>query len=310
MKKGNCILLFALYVGATWLFLGSTQSDPTLQRILIELRIPRLLVLLSVGGLLAAVGASYQVLFNNALAEPYVLGISSAVILAAAVGETFFHFSSFSIMHLLLCITASTLASVCLLGVGSFHKSQSAEKTILFGMGMNFVFSSLLFLVLSYASQQLGGGSLRWLFGQIPWMPLQSALFVVAFSFAAFLSLLYLGPILDALSFGDTVARTLGVSPVFSRNLVIFLTSLFVGVLVSQTGSIGFVGLVVPHMARLLFSPKSSRGLLLGSVSIGALFLVLSDYVSRTIAPPMEFPIGIVTTLLGGPFFLWLLWKR
>lgn len=300
--------LFWTQGGISWG--GIFTPDESMHRIIFELRAPRLLVILSIGGVLSAIGASYQVLFNNPLAEPYVLGISSAVTLAGAIGETVFHLAPHSLTHLVICTAAAVIASLALLGIGSLQKTQSAEKTVLFGMGMNFVFSSFLFLVLTYASQQMGGGSIRWLFGQIPWMPLHWAFLVVFFGFCSISILFLLGRHLDALSFGDSVARSLGVSPVLARNTIIFVTSACVGVLVSQTGSIGFVGLVVPHMARMLFSPRSSRSLILHSVLIGAVFLMTSDFVSRAIFPPMEFPIGIVTTILGGPFFLWLLWKK
>lgn len=320
MKGSRFFLLALLYligiVGyVSWTdsgfsFAGLLSVDPALSKIVYALRIPRLLVILTVGAVLSAIGATYQVLFSNALAEPYVLGISSAVTIAAALCETFLHTSPQSLVQLTLCIFAATIASLLLLGVGSLNKNQSAEKTVLFGMGMNFVFSSLLFLLLSYLSQQLGGGSLRWLFGQIPWLSMNSSILVLVFGVFSLFVLVSLGRYLDALSFGDSVARSLGVSPIFARNLIVFFTSLIVGVLVSQTGSIGFIGLVVPHMARLLFYPKSSRGLISYSVLIGALFLMVSDFISRSIFPPMEFPIGVVTTLLGGPFFLWFLWKR
>lgn len=312
MRGKKIIGILLLYGIGAGIYLACTEQGLSWEnhRIIYELRMPRMLVLFTIGGVLSAIGASYQVLFHNPLAEPYVLGISSAVILAGAIGETILHLAPHSPVNLILCIGAALLASLALLGLGTFQKTQSAEKMVLFGMGMNFVFSSLLFLVLSYASQQLGGGSLRWLFGQIPWIPLPVALAVVGFGTLSVGLLAFWGRYLDALSFGDSVARSMGVSPLLARNLIVFLTSLTVGVLVSQSGSIGFVGLVVPHLARLLFSPRSSRQLIFQSVLIGALFLLVSDFISRNLFPPMEFPIGVVTTLLGGPFFLWLLWKK
>lgn len=279
-------------------------------RLWAELRLPRMLLALAVGGSLASLGGAYQYLFRNPLAEPYLLGISSAVSLGIVVANIFFGFdtTSWPAMgggFLFAVAAASVLLVLCLQRTGG-----DLERVVLFGLAMSFVFSSFLFLLLSYQNQSVGGGSLRWLFGQLPWVSWTHA--VGMFGLALFLVgfLVLYGRSLDALSLGDGVARSLGFFPERTRAWIVFSTSLLVAVLVANTGTIGFVGLVVPHGVRLLFRPSSARLLVGLSFLFGALFLEFTDVVSRTLLPPFEFPIGIITTLVGGPVFLVLLWGR
>ena len=118
------------------------------------------------------------------------------------------------------------------------------------------------------------------------------------------------GRSLDALALGDGVARTLGYSPPKTRNGILGISSVLIALVVSFTGAIGFVGLIVPHAVRLVFRPATTRMLFVISFVVGAGFLVLSDVLARSLVPPLEFPIGIITTLVGGPIFLYLLWRR
>ena len=148
------------------------------------------------------------------------------------------------------------------------------------------------------------------MFGQIPWSSAREVGLVAAFVIPLVACLLLLSRRLDALAFGDSVARTMGFNPGKARALFLALSSALLTVIVFFTGAIGFVGLVIPHGVRLVFRPSSSRALLSLSLVTGALFLAASDLLSRVILPPFEFPIGIITTLFGGPLFLFLLWRK
>ncbi len=309
---GSLLVLFAFpFVGAGSLnFAELFEPGSPSFRILFELRLPRLVVVAVVGGSLAVLGGIYQSLFRNPIAEPYLLGTSSAVSLGIVLVHVFMGANPESLIavgagFLLAVSSAFLLIALCFARGG-----KQMDRVILFGMGTNFFLSSVLFLILSYHQQHMGGGSLRWLFGNIPWVGMRQALFLAAASIG-FLSLVFLkARALDALSLGDTIARSLGVSPHTSRKVILLLSSAYLSLIVSVTGAIGFVGLVVPHGARLLFRPATSRVLFLQSLLLGASFLAFSDMVSRAVLPPFEFPIGVVTTLLGGPLFLYLLWKR
>jgi iron complex transport system permease protein len=177
-------------------------------------------------------------------------------------------------------------------------------------MALNFDFSSAVFLLLSYVNQQMGGGSLRWIFGQVPWLSLREvAWFATGIIPLLVVELIYARH-LDAIAMGDAVARTLGFSPKTVRPILLIVSSIHISLIVSISGAIGFVGLIVPHAVRLFFHPSSTRTLQLLSFVLGAVFLILSDTLSRKLLPPFEFPIGIITTLFGGPLFLLLLWRR
>lgn len=279
-------------------------------RILFELRLPRLWLSLLAGGVLALLGGSYQSLFNNSLAEPYLLGVSSAVTLGIVAAEIFLGIPTLTVWSAFFGAGAAFAVTVLLLVLSLSRMGQASERLVLFGLGVNFVLSSALFLVLSYAFQHMGGGSQRWLFGQIPWVSLREVTWLTIFSVPFLVGILLLSRGLDALAFGESVARTLGFSAKFVRSGVLVLSCGLLSGMVFYTGSIGFVGLVVPHAVRLLFAPGSSRALMGYSFLVGAVFLAAADLVSRLLLPPFEFPIGIITTLFGGPLFLYLLWVR
>lgn len=302
------VILGAPFFGAEPLAFSSLSDTASVgHRILFELRLPRLIAVLTAGAALALLGGTYQTLFHNRLAEPYLLGVSNAVTLGLAGAEILFHVAPQSyIAGAAGFFGAALVTSITL----ALHRFRPRTELTLFGMGIQFLLSSVLFLLLSFHAQSLGGGSLRWLFGQIPWMSLSQALVFVALALPFFIGLFVGGRALDALSLGDSVARTLGVSPEKSRGWLLILSSGLVALVVSFTGAIGFVGLVIPHAARLVFRPSSTRQLFAQSALLGGAFLALADVLSRVLLPPMEFPIGIITTVIGGPIFLYLLGRR
>jgi iron complex transport system permease protein len=304
------ILALLPFFGAERLhFSEIIQSGSIAQRIFFQLRLPRLVLTLMAGGTLAILGGTYQILFHNPLAEPYILGVSSAVTLGAAGAEILFGMPAYSYVGTGLGAVAALAVTGLMIWLFTQRSGEALDRIVLFGMGINFVLSSLLFLLPSYTNRHLGGGSMRWLFGQIPWMGSAEAFWFAAACLPFGISVLAYARHLDALSLGDSVARTLGYSPERTRVLLLLITSAYLSLIVSVTGAIGFVGLVVPHAARLLFRPGSTRRLLAVAFLLGALFLGIADVLSRTLLPPFEFPIGILTTLFGGPLFLWLLWR-
>lgn len=305
------VLLIAPWFGAEPIHLNELgDSLSTSHRIFFGLRLSRLAITIFVGGTLAVLGATYQVLFHNPLAEPYLLGVSSAVTLGMAVGEIFFRFVPGSPANVVLGWFGAAAVTVLLIASYLFKRGPQMERLVLFGLGVNFFLSSVLFLLLSYHYQQVGGGSFRWLFGQVPWASARE-LGLISFIGIPLVAVLFLfGRHLDALSLGDGVAKTLGFSPGRSRAILLFTTSALVGLVTSLAGTIGFVGLVVPHAVRLINMPSTSRLTLFLSFAAGAAFLTGADVISRIAMPPFEFPIGIITTLIGGPIFLGLLWRR
>lgn len=309
------VLSLLILIGVPWL--GSEAISPIdifnreslSYRIFWELRIPRFLVTLSLGGILAMIGTTYQGLFRNPLCDPYILGISSAVLLGVVVAETFLNQRVGTPGSFVFGI-GFALVLIFLLMAFSSNVLASSDRVILFGMGSNFVLSSLLFLLLSIQNQSVGGGTLKWFFGFLPWLKINEAAYFFLGGLLVLIVLIVFSRSMDVLALGDSVARTMGISPMAYRNGYLFFTSIAVAITVSFSGTIGFVGLVVPQLCRILFRPASMRLLLLQSYAIGALFLSLSDGISRSLLPPFEFPVGVITTLIGGPLFLLTLWKR
>lgn len=276
-----CLSLGAEPIKASEMFLKGSAS----YRILWELRLPRLLFVVLVGGALAQLGGTYQILFRNPLAEPYILGVSSAVVLGVVAGEALFHVPVLSTASAGLGFLCAGLATTLLVFISLHAGSRQVERIVLFGMGLNFVLSSILFLILSFYNQHIGGGSLRWLFGHVPWISFSGVAVLYALCLPLLGILYVLGRPLDAISLGDGVARTLGFSPNRQRIWILILSSVLLCALVTYTGAIGFVGLVVPHAVRLALRPSGSRTLFAFSFLLGAAFLVVSDSLSRILLP-------------------------
>ncbi len=295
-------------ISLDWATLADPQSAA--HRILFELRMPRSVFVFFAGASLAVVGGVYQILFNNPLAEPYLLGVSSAATLGMACAEIFFGIAATSMVSQSVGLLCAGLMTLLVLAASLSGRAEMTERIALFGVGANFVLSSILFLVLSYHSQQVGGGALRWLFGQIPWLPSADVARFGLGTVVLLSAIILPSRSLDAVTFGEGVARSLGFSPKQIRLYFLTMTSILVAWIASFTGSIGFLGLVVPHCVKLVYRPSESRILLLLCVPIGGAFLLVSDALSRGLLPPLEFPVGVVTTLLGGPLFLLLLWKK
>lgn len=304
-----CVLLFLL--GVALLPLGGAEAvwPPFHSEIILGLRLPRLLFAALVGGCLSMLGATYQILFHNPLSEPYVLGVSSGATLAVVASEVFLGIHAISLAGAACGMLGGIAVALVILAFSAYRSHERPEHLVLFGVGMNFVLASLLFLLLSFQLQS-SSTNYRFLFGQIPWVSPRESMMAWAAMFPIPVILWLFGRRLDALSFGDETARSWGVSPVTTRNVLVLTTSLLISGLVIFTGSIGFVGLAIPHVVRLGLKPQSSRGLLFGCFFLGGAFLMGADVVSRVLLPPFEFPIGTITTLLGGPLFLYLLWKR
>lgn len=287
-------------------------SGATVRAIFWDFRVPRALLVLCVGAALATVGATYQRVLQNPIADPYVLGVAAATSLALVAMESVR--AAVPAIPPVADLGVALLAALATTGVllaGShvLGLERDSERLVLFGVGLNFVLSSTLFLWLSLRSLQPGGGAMRWLFGRVPWAAPDQVAMVATVTVAVLALLLHRARGIDALSLGDGVARTLGVDAPRLRRELLIVTSLLVAVVVRETGAVGFVGLVVPHAASRLLQPRDSRRWLLACAWLGGAFLLLSDALSRCFLPPAEIPVGIVTTLLGGPAFLFLLWR-
>jgi len=295
------VLMLALAAGEQWInpFSSNTTLDQT---ILWELRLPRILTAFAVGGLLALAGAWFQVLLGNPLAEPYILGVAGS----SAVGAVF------SLM--LLPDSAWAMSAGAFIGawvgitVVMLFSSQGPSKLLLSGVVLAAFWAALVALLLAILPEKRLGMALAWMMGDLSSSVISVQALLIGWAVALGCGLL-LARSLDTLLLGETHARALGVDVARLRRRLLWVASAATAIAVTAAGTIGFVGLVIPHMMRILFGTLH-RGLLPASAIGGGVLLVLADTGARMIIAPAELPVGVITALIGVPLFLWLLVRR
>jgi len=297
---GGTVFFGALSVGAVDLsggFWKAFTEPGAAQEILWRIRLPRVLLGGLVGGLLAGAGCTLQGLLRNPLADPYLLGVSSGAALGSAVGLLV------GIAQPVAAMAGALIALGAVLFLARGGGTPSATLMILAGAALHALTSSLLTFILSQARREESVGILFWLLGSLespPWGRLVPLLGVGGLVLGA---LFLLAPALNLLSLGDDTARSLGLAVARFRWGAVVLCALATGLAVTFNGVIPFVGLVVPNTDRLLVG-FYNRGALPVSVVMGAMLVVLADALGRSLLAPQEIPVGVVTALVGAPFFL------
>ena len=312
MKKYPLITMTAAFVLVALLSLSAGHrminpfsADPLQWRILVDLRLPRVVVALLMGAALGASGAVLQGVFRNPLADPYVLGTSSGAALAAVCGLlTSAGVSSWLVPSLALCGALLTSAVVGLLGRNGWGVAR--ERLLLSGIGVSFFLSTVLMLLMSLASADGVKRALLWMSGDLAgadWtmVPAASVLMTAGFAIAMTRS-----QGLNALALGDETAFGLGLDPGRERGLLVLAASLLTAASVAMGGIVGFVGLIVPHGVRFLAGADARRVLPLSALG-GGMLLCLADTMGRSALSPLEIQAGVVTALIGAPWFLILL---
>ena len=275
-------------------------------------RLPRTLSGALVGASLATAGVVFQALLRNPLATPFTLGVSAGAALGAMLAITFRW--TFAWTGLPAVPTASlagatgAVAIVYALARGR-QRGMSTDVLLLAGVTMNAFFSALILFVQYFADFAETYRTLRWLMGDLDvssYQPLVTALPLVIVSFGAFA---WLARPLNLLSLGPDSAEMHGVDVPRAQRTAFFSASLATGAAVSVGGPVGFVGIIVPHLVRLVIG-ADHRIVLPASALFGAAFLVACDVLARIALAPIELPVGVITALIGGPFFLWLLMRK
>ena len=299
------ICVFAVAVGEIWI-LPWAPNGALEQQLLLQLRIPRVLAALIVGAALASSGAVLQVLLGNPLAEPGVLGISGGASLAVVLLLFFVPITPTPFITMIAAMAGALLFTLILVGF-SRRQKVSMARLLLIGVALG-ILSGAVVTWAFYFSDDLSMRQLMyWLMGSVggvSWEQL-SLLFVIV---PVLIVLCMQGKSLDVMMLGDVAARQLGVDVRRIRRLLILMISLLVGCSVALAGVIGFVGLVVPHLLRLQFGTEN-RYLLPLSAICGGILLVLADTLSRVLLADADLPIGVVTTSLGAPVFIWMLMR-
>lgn len=297
--------LLVLVEGFSGLKVSGASSS--VQKIVYDLRLPRVLSGLLVGGSLAISGTVMQGIFRNPLATPYILGIASGGS-AGAASVVILGFESYYALPLGALIGALTAVSI-VYRISWNRGSTSSYTLILAGVALSSLFSALTTALIFVAEPYQQHRVLFWMMGGLwrsSWTLLKVLLPVVTFGGG----LIWVwGRDLNALALGEDAAAHLGVKPETVKKTLLALATVITAVAVSVAGSIGFVGLVVPHVMRMILGPDH-RTLLPAAALAGGVFLIYTDLMARTVIQPAEMPVGVITAFFGAPFFIYLLRRR
>jgi len=300
--------IFAIYFG---IFFGSRiytfkeifNLSEIEKNILLKIRIPRVICAFIVGAGLSISGCVLQAVLKNPLAESYTLGISGGASLGITIGIIVGRINSIplfgfigAIIPLFLILSISTI------------KKLSTSSIILAGISLNFIFSSFVLFLISSIRYEKFYSTVLFLFGDLSSFSEKILVYsgVLIFIFSVFLTLS--GRVYDIISIDEEKAKTLGINVNFEKNISYFIACFITSLCVSLSGIIGFVGLIIPHIVRIIFG-SLHRKIIPFSFIIGGAFLIICDTISRTIIRPIEIPVGVITGFFGGIFFLFLLIK-
>lgn len=291
--------------------LSGGSVDPAYDAIVWEIRLPRTLLALVVGAGLAIAGTGIQALVRNPLADPYLLGVSSGASVGATAVITMGVLTGAGLWALSLgALLGALLAALLVFGIALLQGGLTPLRLVLTGTVLSAAFSSVAsFMVFKSAEPQAAQSVLFWLLGSVSGATWEQLWLPTAAVAVSFVLLIAASGWLDALAVGPDTAAALGV-PVRGLRIALFvLLAVLVGVLVAVAGGIGFVGLILPHLARLLVGPRH-RAMLPVAALTGAVFLVWVDVAARIAVRPTEIPLSVVTGLIGAPVFLILLGRR
>lgn len=287
---------------------GFTMAN--LHSIILDVRLPRILLAGLVGGVLAVAGATYQGLFRNPLADPYLLGVASG----SGLGATVAFLIPFTVSGMrfgavpLFAFTGGMVAVTIVYSLARVGKSVPATTLILAGVTLGAFFSSITSYLMIIAGKELHG-IVFWLMGGLSLTRWAEVLTVLPWVLAGIIVIWLHARPLNVMQLGDEQAQQLGINVEKVKLILLSTATLITSSAVCFTGLIGFVGIIVPHAVRLIWGPDH-RFLLPLSTLLGAIFLILADTLAHTVLPPTEIPVGIITAFCGAPFFLYLLRKK
>lgn len=323
MSRHKCtvLLLFAVAALAALLifpFVGMTMismtqiwdkgADAVNYDIFWQLRVPRVLVAFLAGGVLAISGMVFQAMFRNSLATPFTLGVASGASLGASLyfqlGMTFtlLGFSGVSFF----AFVGAFLTIIVVYGLTRLKKGFTITTMLLAGVSLNFFFSSLIAFMQYMGDLTHTFRVVRWMMGSLDVNGMEAFYNLAPFAVLGLVVVLYLATDLNILSTGEELALSRGVNVGRTKNILFFMVSIIVGAVVAVCGPIGFVGMMAPHICRLIIG-NDHRFLTPVAFLFGGAFLVLCDTLARILIAPAELPVGIITAIIGCPFFLWLL---
>jgi iron complex transport system permease protein len=291
-----------------WLKMIGTNIDSVYGKIIFDIRLPRVILAITVGAGLGVSGAVFQGIFKNPMADPYILGISSGAALGATLAIILRLEAKGLFFTTIFAFVGAFVSLLLVYNIAKVGKKLPTTTLLLAGVAINFLFSSMISLsmilhreamerIVYWTMGSLNEASYKQIIVVLPIVVLISFIFKLSYRQ------------LNIMASGDEAAYTLGVEADKLKKYIILLSSIMVAVIVSVSGVIGFIGLIIPHIARLVVG-ANHRELIPFSFILGALFLLICDTLARTIMAPTELPVGAITSIFGAPFFIYLLWKR
>jgi len=282
--------------------------DPVEKTILFSIRLPRILFAGIVGAALSAAGVIFQAILRNPLADPYILGISGGAATGAVLGILLGAAAiPFGIAG--LAFLGALFTIVVIFGVAGKRTDPQSNTLLLAGVIVNAFYSAVILFLLSVSSSDRLHSVLFWLMGDLSLAEGGEILFAGLFLLTGFVVMMLYARSLNLLLTGEETALQLGVNVEKIKKVLLVAASITTAAAVSVSGTIGFVGLIIPHLLRLQLGPDH-RLLLPASFLFGASFLAAADTIARTVMAPVELPVGVVTALCGAPYFIYLLYRR
>lgn len=306
------VLIFSIFTGT---FHFDLLNDPKLldeinKKIIMDIRLPRILLASLAGGTLAVCGAALQAMFRNPLASPFTLGVSGGASLGALIAiKLGLTYSILGLSLISLFSFAFSLITIFFVySVSRVNGIVATGRLLLAGVVMNFFFSAFILFIQFFSKFTESLHTLKWIMGSLDIIGFSLIWKTAVLAIPACVLLFSITKDMNVYSLGNDVASSLGVDVRKMEYKIYFATSLAAAAVISVTGPIGFVGLFIPHILRMMIG-VDNRIVVPCSFLLGASFLTITDTISRTIISPVEIPVGIVTAFIGGLFFLWLLMR-
>jgi iron complex transport system permease protein len=284
-------------------------ANTSAAEILWQIRIPRIVTALIVGAALGVAGAIAQGATNNPLAEPAILGTSAGAALAVVIGVLANVVVIGSISAMVIAAIGALLATLLTLRFATLERSVSPLNLVIIGLAFSATISAIVGILTTAISRSDARSISFWSFGSLALTNSSDLLPLLIFTIVGIAIALWIAPGLDLLSLGDATAKHLGINPHKVRRIALIALAILIGAAVSTVGTISFLGLAAPHIARLVSGPKH-RPLIVQSALLGATILLIADTLARTIAAPNELNVGLFTALIGAPILAILVRNR
>ena len=272
-----------------------------------QLRIPRIVMSVLAGASLALCGGVFQSIFRNPVCDPYILGISSGASMGAAIAFIL-GWDAVVFGITLPALVTALLTLLIILGIARLKGKHNTNTLLLVGIALNFLISALITLLIVVNQKEMHK-IYFWTMGSLTHVSWLEIAWLIPIMLVCVGVLFYHSKALNIMQVGTEMAQTLGINTQKTTYIVLVTSSVLIAVVVAFCGSIGFIGLIMPHVARILFG-SDNRRLFTYSLFFGAFFLLVADTLARTVAAPAELPVGSITALAGAPYFIYLVLRR